>query len=414
MSQTVSDPKQDEWLRAALGLDPASYPRTPGADPDAAPGDATMDRAAAAGTPAAAADPAALAAFEKAVEARKWPEAATGLEALDEAERRHQVAKLKPAVKKRIHAAAIKRLGVNAKAAQATAALDPPVLGGGQAKRAQALTKALSPADRKAFDEVLKAAKTPVEKSYISKGLAAGHSVAELKAFGAKIAGKNAKWLQDNLSLTGDSSGKGVKQQWSMSCNATAAEAVKGEMDPLYALKMHEDNPKLTQADNADGAGLNPNMAAEQKAWLESNNPDGSAGGQARDRGDRTAARGRWNTDLLNNQKGSTGLDYTRRMLTDDKSKAKGIKDMNAALDKKMPVPIVVGDGGAHAHAHYVVITASDPGPPRYYSIHDPATGDTVVRSEEQLKGGNLGVSWNKISAIELPTAVPIKGKKVK
>ena len=414
MSETATDPKQDDWVHQVLGVDPRSYGGAPGS---AAPGDPTMDKAAAKGeVPAGATemDTALLPQYAKAIAAKKWTVAAGVLESLSASIRDAEVKKLNAAVKKNVHKAAIKSLGISSKAAQSTAALDHPILGGDQSKRASALEKSLSPADKKVFGEIMQAAKTPVEKSYISKGLAAGHSVGELKAFQAKIAGKDAKWLQDNLALTGNSQGKGVKQQWSMSCNATAAEAVKGEMDPLYALKMHEDNPNLTQADDTGGTKKNPKMAAEQKAWLESKNPDGSDGGQARDRGDRGKARGRWNTDLLNNQKGSTGLEYKSELFADDKAMEKGVKEMNACLDKKQPVPIIVGDGGANKNAHYVVITATDPGPPRYYSIHDPASGDTVIRSEDQLKKGNLDMGWNKIAGIEKPTAVPIKGKKVK
>lgn len=424
MSQTVSnpkpsgDPKQNGWLQDVLGLDPASYGSPGDAAPgDPTPGDPTMDKAAAKGAASdkpTEIDTAMLPKLRKAIGSTQWAEAAGVLEVLSKSVCAAEVKKLKPVIVKFIHKAAIKEYGVSSPSALATAALDHPVLGGDQAQRASALEKSLSPDDKKVYDEVMAAAKTPAEKSYIGKGLAAGHSVAELKKFQAKIAGKDAKWLQDNLSLTGNSKGKGVKQQWSMSCNATAAEAVKGEMDPLYALQMHEDNPKLTEADDKSGTKLNPKMAAEQKAWLESQYPDGSKGGDARARGDRAPATGRWNTDLLNNQKGATGLDYQRELFKDDKEMEKGVKDMNDALDKKMPVPIIVGDGGKNKNAHYVVITATDPGPPRYYSIHDPATGDTVVRSEEQLKKGNLDMGWNKIAGIEKPTAVPIKGNKVK
>jgi hypothetical protein len=71
----------------------------------------------------------------------------------------------------------------------------------------------------------------------------------------------------------------------------------------------------------------------------------------------------------------------------------------------------VIGDGADNASAHYVVIVASDPGPPRYYSIHDPASGDTVVRSEDQLRSGNLDMGWTKLFSIEKPTEVKVKLK---
>jgi hypothetical protein len=66
------------------------------------------------------------------------------------------------------------------------------------------------------------ATKSEAEKQYLLKGVAAGHTVAELKAFAKKVQGKDAKWMRDNLSLTGSSTGTGVMQQWSQSCNAAA------------------------------------------------------------------------------------------------------------------------------------------------------------------------------------------------
>ena len=115
------------------------------------------------------------------------------------------------------------------------------MIGTAQQKRSDGMLAKLSPEDQKKYNDMLGKAKTDKEKQYLAKGLASGHSVAELEGFQAKIAGKDEKWMQDNLSLTGNSDGKGVKQQWHMSCNATAVQAVKGEMDPLYALKVHEE-----------------------------------------------------------------------------------------------------------------------------------------------------------------------------
>jgi hypothetical protein len=297
--------------------------------------------------------------------------------------------------------------------------ITPPILGPTQQKRADDAKAKLSPADQKKYQDLLDAAKSDKEKQYLAKGLSAGHSIAELQAFEAKIAGKDAKWMQDNLSLTGNSQGKGVKQQWSMSCNATTAEAVRGEMDPLYALKMHEDNPDITARNDADPTKLNPNLAADQKAQLESAYPDGKSGGLARPVGDHSKVPGRWNTDLLNKDKDSTGVNYTNKKigaggLTVDQA----VDDISADVQKGMPVPIVIGDGGQAAYAHYVLVTATDPGPPRSFSIHDPANGTTEVRTEDELKNGKIdlagdptkkGSGWNKLGAYEKPTPVAVK-----
>jgi hypothetical protein len=79
-------------------------------------------------------------------------------------------------------------------------------------------------------------------------------------------------------------------------------------------------------------------------------------------------------------------------------------------MDKGEPVPIVIGDGGKNANAHYVLITGMDKGPPKSYSIHDPWSGETVVRSEDEIKQGKLNIAgWNKLAAIEEPAEKPVK-----
>ena len=299
--------------------------------------------------------------------------------------------------------------------APAKPAAPPPSVGPVQQKRADAAKAKLSPDDQTKYQTLLDGAKSEKEKVYFAKGLASGHSVAELQGFQAKIAGKDEKWMQDNLSLTGDSNGKGVKQQWMMSCNATTAEAVRGELDPLYALKMHEDNPNLTQRDNDDGAKLNPNLAADQKALLETDDGTGYKG-KALSVNKDTEHKGRWNTDLLNNVKDSTGVEYKNTKIGDGGLTVdQAVDDIKANAEKKIPVPIVVGASTSN-FAHYVLVTATDAGPPRTFTIHDPATGTTVTRSEDDLKGGKIdigsdtkGGGYMKLSAYEKPTPVEVK-----
>ncbi len=414
MTAIQATQQHDDWLRK-IGIDPAKL-GSPGQAPGMAPGDGTKKvQFALPGSPeekVVQMDEK----WQKALKASDWPAAAEVVNGFSASGMKSRLAKLSKEQIAKLHKGAIdnRKVGQNSAVALATVALQHPVLGTAQASRAEELTKQLSPKDAKELKSVMESAKSEKEKQYITKGLASGHSVAELKKFAAKIAGKDEKWLQDNLSLTGNSEGKGVKQQWSMSCNATAQEAVRGEMDPLYALKMHEDNPHLTEADDKSGSKLNPTLAKEQKKLLESKNEDGSKGGQAVARGSGISARGRWNTDLLNKISKSTGVDYERKVVGTDETMDETVGSINDGLAKGAPVPIVVGDGGQNATAHYVVIMATDPGPPRYYSIHDPASGDTVVRSEDQLRTGNLDIGWTTLYSIEKPTEVKVKPKKGK
>jgi hypothetical protein len=228
-----------------------------------------------------------------------------------------------------------------------------------------------------------------------------------LTAFQAKIAGKDDKWMQDNLKLTGDSKGNGIKQQWHMSCNATAAQAVKGELDPLYALKLHEENTDVSKADDNNGAGMNQKMGAEQKAMLESAYPDGTQGGQASNRADPSAKRGRWNTDLLNNMEDTTGLKYANVKLGGGITIDNAIAAMKGDAAQGIPLPIVIGNGPGQ-FTHYVLVTACQPGPPAKFAIHDPWAGKTYMRSEATIRAGKMDIAGsNQITAYENPSVAP-------
>jgi hypothetical protein len=140
-------------------------------------------------------------------------------------------------------------------------------LGKAQTDRADKLLGAMSKEDQAKVGELLEKAK-PEEMKYLQKALASSHSAAELDAFYKAIAGKDKAWMDANLHVVGDSKGQGIKQQWECSCGPTTIQAMKGELDPIYALKLRTENPHLTEAKDDDATALNPNMAAEQKSIL--------------------------------------------------------------------------------------------------------------------------------------------------
>ncbi len=300
-------------------------------------------------------------------------------------------------------------------AAAATPAIpEHPILGSAQATRAAALLDKLSPDDKAKYQGLLDSAKNDQEKQYLTKALASGHSVSDIAAFQQKIAGKDAKWMQDNLSLTGSSEGTGVQQQWSHSCNATTVEAVKGELDPIYALKMHDDNPNMDEVDDSKPTADNPNLAADQKAMLTSTytgrvaDARGSSGvAAARDKGAQGA--GRWADDLLNQNKDVTGVSYETKQIGNGASVDDAMTSIDSNVAQGTSVPLVIGNCTGQ-YTHYVLVTATDPGPPKTYSIHDPYSGETKIRTEAQMKQGKLDIAnSNQITAFEKPTPVPVK-----
>jgi len=277
------------------------------------------------------------------------------------------------------------------------------ILSTAQAKRAADKFDKLSAEDQKKFKDLLAKAGSDEERLNIWKAFAACHSVAECEQFGDKIRGKDSKWMQDNLKLTGSSTGSGVQQQWSHSCNATTAEAVRGEMDPVYALKTHEDNPNFGAVDNADATKQNPNLAAEQKGMLESEYSGDASGkhtGVAANRGEAAKGGGRWASDKFNELSPQTGVTYS----TDkDPTPKQAIKEIDKGADQGVPVPIVIGNG-AGQYTHYVLVTGKEDGPPKTYTIHDPWSGQTVSRTEDDIKNGTLNIAGsNQITAVEKP-----------
>ncbi len=284
---------------------------------------------------------------------------------------------------------------VDAYIAETAKQVELPILGSAQSERADAALKKMPAADQEKVKALLDGAKSEAEKQYLLKGVASGHSVAELQEFAKKIDGKDPTWLQDNLSLTGSSTGTGVKQQWHMSCNATTVEAVKGQMDPLYALKMHEENPDLDKADDSDATKLNPKMAEDQKKMLE------SQGGVATPR--QGGGTGIPLDDLLNEQSGDIGLKFDIQSTDGDEAMTTGLNDAQKELEKGTPVPVRVADDNG---GHFVLMTGVDPGPPRRYSFHDPWEGKSLVFTDEQLKSGNFNIAgYNKMSHIYKPSA---------
>jgi tetratricopeptide (TPR) repeat protein len=304
--------------------------------------------------------------------------------------------------------------GATGTAAGLTITADGNILGITQANRARTRLAALEPADRSGFISLTRQAASDIERLYLYKALASGHSIREIETFANRIRGQNAQWLNDNLRLSGSSSGTGVQQQWSHSCNATMVQAVQGEMDPIYSLRIHDENPNFATVNNSNGMAQNPNLATEQNNMLTSTYNGGLAGsvgwsGIAVARG-AGGGRGRWADDLLNQRSATTGMSFTTRRVGTDITLSNLIATMDASLRQGMPVPIVIGNG-LNQFTHYVLVTSLTPATatvPTTYTIHDPWSAQTVTRTITQINNGTLGIAnSNQITAIEIPTATP-------
>jgi type VI secretion system secreted protein VgrG len=278
-----------------------------------------------------------------------------------------------------------------------------------QAARAELKYQALSAAQKKAFDALIGKAKSRDEEAYLKKALAAGRTVDEIAAFADRIRGQSPAWMRDNLKLTGSTTGTGVQQQFSTSCNATVVQAIHGELDPIYALQVHDENPRLDQADNRNPTRVNPKLAAEQKAMLESPYAGARFPGLTGKAGQATARSsaggvGRFADDKLNDLSPTTGLGFQTQLVGKDVTTAQALSTIDSSLAQGAPVPLIIGQSSSQT-AHYVLVTGVSDGQPKTYTIHDPWEGKTVTRTADQMTNGNLDIAGHKyISGIEKPT----------
>jgi len=301
---------------------------------------------------------------------------------------------------------------------QATAIIDAlapdpgRVIGAHQIGRVQSRWRGLNDEQKIPMARVFMNAASDVERLYVFKAFASGHTAEELQAFGNDIRGRDGIWRVNNLMLTESTTGTGIRQQFSHSCNITMVEAVRGEADPIYSLEVHRANPNLSEVnpDVPEGTGAqNPELAARQRAGLERTYTGGVGGGTAgvaAPVNQASSGEGRWADDLLNSLESITGSRYRTKKRDADVTLAQIISIVKTNAGSGVPVALVIGTA-ADNYAHYVLVTRYETREPVRFMIHDPATGRTTSRVENQLANDRLnltGGAYNFISAVEDPS----------
>ncbi|MCO4747056.1 MAG: LysM peptidoglycan-binding domain-containing protein [Proteobacteria bacterium] len=244
---------------------------------------------------------------------------------------------------------------------------------------------------------------------FLLKAVAAGNSAADVIWLSTQIAGQNLDWLQDNLTLSDPrATGGGVTQQFSHTCGVTTVQAIRGDYDPVYALRTRNANPDINAVDSSDANATNPSLAQEQQTMTETaygGTTFGAHAGVGADRDNIAAGGGRWVDDHLNSLSDVTGLTYAT---TTDPPAATVVATLTSALDSGMETPIVIGNGPGQ-YTHYVLVTETelkDDGT-RRFRIHDPWSGDTMWRTDQDILNGNLNIAGsNSVTGIESPSVV--------
>jgi hypothetical protein len=272
----------------------------------------------------------------------------------------------------------------------------PPILGSFQEQRFHDKLNSLPFYERPMVDFALANASNDHERQYIEKALAAGHSAFEVLTFAQQIHGKSDAWMQQNLRLTGNANGApGLSQQWNDSCAPTAAEVMRGEMDPIYSLgvrqnnaDIHAVNPNPGPLETAIDALLgkpagNRSVANEQKQILENN------GGVAVERG-QSGGSGMNLLTAFNSMSQWTGVTYVRHKVTTDTDRSSALGKLDADLAAGIPGGLRISDSDTNPGGHAVAVTGSIDGPPKQYVIHDPWDGKTVYVKASDLAKGNI------------------------
>ncbi|HEX7835880.1 MAG TPA: hypothetical protein VF469_00375, partial [Kofleriaceae bacterium] len=295
----------------------------------------------------------------------------------------------------------------------ALSSLPDVVLGAHQRGRVRPALQAVSDADYQAFVALYTAAASATGRGFLCKALAAGSGLADITWLAGQMTGKDDNWLIDNLTL-GDPNGvgNGVKQQWSMSCNASMTITLRGNYDPVFALRTRQADPNINAVNPNPGASAAPHLAAQESSMLQSPYAGASHPGSRGHGGVATARNqaggvGRWADDLLNNQSGATGMTYATTM---NPSGAQAVTLLDNGLGQGMQVPCVIGNSPG-AYTHYVLgmtRRASAAGGGHDYQFHNTWDGGTSWQTGAQITSQTMTLALGTlITAVEVPTPAP-------
>ncbi|MFE2630354.1 peptidoglycan-binding protein [Streptomyces sp. NPDC001651] len=283
-------------------------------------------------------------------------------------------------------------------------------------ERAGRFMEKMNAKDEARFERMLADAKSPQERAYLVKALAAGYDVDEVDRFRDKIHGKDPAWLQQHLSpvITADDSKKNEgrnpdgsnrntdyqwfgDEKWSQegsTCVPSSTVTARAMVDPVYALELtggpsgQEDDPdafrdrmhdeQLRLHEEGDGAYTH---------WW-SDVPDGmDSDGQNK---------------IANSEiSPHTGSSYEYQQVRDADERRDVLPDIEKSVAEGKPVPIEVegyDKDGRHGHQMMVIGQEGD-----MLQIYNP-WGQTTWVSEDDFVNGHM----DKASDSRMPDAFAV------
>lgn len=288
--------------------------------------------------------------------------------------------------------------------AAAVADIAPAVVGEHQRDRVLPAYDALSAEDRAAFDGLLaEYADQPAVRDQLLRGLASGNSIDDLAWLGGELDGKSPLWIRGNTRLTAPArEGPGVQQQFQDSCAATTVQALRGEYDPVYALRTRQANADVSTTP-AEGSGNDP-LSREQRTILEENGGVAVARGEV---GGRGLGYEPWRA-ALNELGPQTGLEFEQvgehtRPIEPDRA----IDLMERNLEAGRAVPLAISNAtGMGGHAVMATSTRRDADGQPEFLIYDPWDGRSTWVPAQRIRDQDLGVAgWDLITAVMVEPA---------
>lgn len=281
------------------------------------------------------------------------------------------------------------------------------IIGKAQAVRGARRAAELPEAEARTFTRLLRGASSDMARAFLYEALAAGHSIRTVQRFAKDIQGWSDQKLATTLNLAdplGSFDGRqdGVMQQFADSCVPTTAQALRGEMDPVYALRVRRGNVSIHAADNGAPLAVNPRLAYEQRRWLEK---VGSGEATPRD----VPGRG-VDTDGLSKIFAKisryTGFEMKAGTLTPEQFKDPAFMNLlldhiTVQLNEGIPTPIgLTNDTWSGGHA-VLVVAAVGAGPEQQFLIHDPLSGNTMAIPRSDIVAGTLNIAgWNRLGMV--------------
>ncbi|EXG81037.1 hypothetical protein [Cryptosporangium arvum] len=241
--------------------------------------------------------------------------------------------------------------------------VDLAVLPPWQLLRASRRRAALTPDERAAFERTLAGAGSPLERAYLWKALAAGHTVAAVETFAGRIRGRDSGWLRAHLSVVDPArrgpvtfAGQPFAQTDGTTCGTTSIVVARALADPIYTLEITRDPEAFREEQRRLHGRTNP-------VWPEAlgTSPWGMQRGLAAETGTRYDFH--WTDD------------------TKPRERSAAIRAVLAAVDAGYPVPLLVGNTYP---AHYLLVVAHDAGA---LLVYNPAGGRlTEVPADDILR----------------------------